>query len=78
MFGRKFKQLDVQERYKDDPEFALHLRMIPALAFIPPQQVIAVFERLSDHIQQAYGEDALSLPWGNYPLEPDELPSTQY
>ena len=38
--------------------------MIPALAaFIPPQQVIAVFERLSDHIQQANGEDAQVLDY---------------
>jgi len=30
----------LQEGYMDDAEFALHMRMIAALAFVPPQDVI--------------------------------------
>ena len=55
---KKLQSVGLQERYIADQEFATHLRMIPALAFLPPQHVIDVFERLSDHIRQTYGADA--------------------
>ncbi len=35
-----------QERYRDDEEFALQMRMIPALAFVPTHQVDDYFEAL--------------------------------
>ena len=34
--GKRVQQSGLQECYINDPEFALHLRMISALAFLPP------------------------------------------
>jgi len=48
----------LQEGYMDDAEFALHMRMIAALAFVPPQDVIASFYLLCDQIRMAYEDDA--------------------
>jgi len=36
-----------QVRYSDDPEFSLKARCLAALAFLPPQDVVAGFERLT-------------------------------
>ena len=36
----------LQERYMNDPEFGLQLRMIAALAFVPPQDVVNSFDEL--------------------------------
>ena len=43
-------------RKKKKKEFALHLRMIPALAFIPPNCAVDAFERLTDLIRNQYGD----------------------
>ena len=40
----------------DDAEFALHVRMICALAFLPPDDFIDGFEQLCDLIREAYGD----------------------
>ena len=48
----------LQERYVEDAEFALHMRMVAALAFVPPQDVIASFDLLRDQIRLTYGDDA--------------------
>ena len=42
---KKIQEVCLQERYNNDPEFALHLR-IAAFAFIPPGNVVNAFERL--------------------------------
>jgi len=36
-------------RYNADADFALHARMIPALAFVPVQVLDAAFQELSDN-----------------------------
>ena len=46
----------MQQQYIDDPQFALHVRMIPALAFLPLNEVIVVFERLCDLLRERYDE----------------------
>lgn len=43
--GKKNQEVGLQEEYNNNPEFALHLRMIATLAFIPPGNVINAFER---------------------------------
>ena len=48
----------LQERYVEDAEFALHMRMVAALAFVLPQDVIASFHLLCDQIRLTYGDDA--------------------
>lgn len=55
---KKIQSIGLQDHYNNDAEFALHLRMICALAFLPPDDVINVFERLTDLIQDQYGEEA--------------------
>ena len=46
---RKHKQqIGLQRRYQTDPEFALLLRHIPALAFVPIQHLIETFETLEE------------------------------
>ena len=42
----KVQSLGLQERYQTDAEFSLLMRMIPALAFVPIDEVINVFEEL--------------------------------
>ena len=37
------------------------MRMLPALAFVPSDQVIDVFERFSDRVREIYGEEADQL-----------------
>ena len=50
----------LQERYVEDAEFALHMHMVVALAFVPPQDVIAsyVIDLLCHQICLTYGDDA--------------------
>jgi hypothetical protein len=45
---RKVQSLGLQERYQTDAEFSLLMRMIPALAFVPIDEVINVFEELQE------------------------------
>ena len=59
---KKIQALGLQYHYNNDAdEFVLHLRMITALAFVPHDDVIDVFERLSDLIRLRYGEEADEL-----------------
>jgi hypothetical protein len=37
---------DLQDRYKNDPDFALNVRMLPALAFVPENDVVEAFEEV--------------------------------
>ena len=49
---KRIQPIGLQERYNNDAEFALHLRMIAAaVAFVPPNDVVDVFEELSDVIR---------------------------
>jgi len=47
-FWRKVQQAGLQHRYENDAEFALQARMLPALAYVPPGDVVQAFEILSD------------------------------
>ena len=55
---KSIQQLGLQECYINDPEFALHLRMISALAFLPPNDVQNSFDQLAALIRNQYGNDA--------------------
>ena len=43
---KHIQRAGLQERYMNDPEFGLQLRMIAALAFVPPQDVVNSFDEL--------------------------------
>ena len=45
---RKIQEHGLQVKYQDDSDFALQLKMIPALAFVPIQDVIKAFDALSE------------------------------
>lgn len=45
---RKIQENGLQQRYQEDSNFALKLRMIPALAFVPTDDVVGAFEQLSE------------------------------
>lgn len=45
---RKVQSLGLQEKYQTDAEFSLLMRMIPALAFVPIDEIINVFEELQE------------------------------
>ena len=45
----------LQIRYTADEEFALTIRMLAALAFVPPNDVIDSFETLADYSRNGYG-----------------------
>lgn len=47
---KHMQQIGLQRRYQNDPEFALLLRHIPALAFVPIQHLIEAFETLEEVI----------------------------
>ena len=39
-------------RYRQDADFALSIRMIPALAFVPPGDVINYYEHLENFVSE--------------------------
>ena len=54
--------LGLSQRYNQEEEFALYIRMLPALAFLPAGDVIEGFEELVDTIRVLYddvGDDLL-------------------
>ena len=48
---KHIQSVGLQERYNEDPEFALHLQMLAALAF----------SQLCDNIQQVYADDCVEI-----------------
>jgi len=46
---RKVQNVGLKPRYEQDHEFARYIRMIPALAFVPPASVIEAFEDLVEN-----------------------------
>lgn len=46
---RKIQNQGLKQRYDSDPEFALNIRMLNALAFVPTEYVIEAFESLCDN-----------------------------
>ena len=51
---RKVQTEGLQSRYQSDAEFAISIRMIPALAFVPSDSVVQAFE----HLQESMCEEA--------------------
>ena len=51
----------LQVRYLEEPEFALQLRMLTALAFLPPQNVTAGFVSVCNEIRRNFGDAAEEL-----------------
>ena len=51
---KKVQHFGLQQSYNEDQEFALRTRMLCAVAFVPPDNVIAGFEELSDLIRNTY------------------------
>ena len=47
---RKVQSLGLQNRYRDDDEFNLKIRMLAAVAFVPTTDVIRAFESLSENL----------------------------
>ena len=47
----------LQERHDKDPEFAIDLRMLAALAFVSKNNIIEYFNQFRDSIQQFYADD---------------------
>ena len=54
---KHIQSVELQDRYNEDPEFALHLRMLAVLAFVPKNNVIQYFNQLCDRTQQVYADD---------------------
>ena len=49
---RKIQPSGLQERYQNDEDLSLSLRMLPALAFVPTNEVIHAFETLQDSMSE--------------------------
>ena len=56
--SKRIQQSELQERHIIDPEFALQLRMISALAFVPPHDVQNSLNQLAALIHNQYGNVA--------------------
>ncbi|KAK9738134.1 hypothetical protein QE152_g10124 [Popillia japonica] len=46
---RAINSKGLKQRYETDVEFALKLRMLPAVAFVPTESVVEVFETLCEN-----------------------------
>ena len=53
---KKIQSLGLQAQYNNDQEFALHLQIIHALAFIPPNDVLMYLKDWLDLIRNQYGD----------------------
>ena len=40
----------LQRKYESDADFVLMMRLLPALAFVPPTDVIVPFDELTDSV----------------------------
>ena len=47
---RKVQFLGFQQKYQEDAKFSLSIRMIPALAFVPLDDLLDVFDKLQESI----------------------------
>ena len=54
---KKVQELGLQQRYLEDQEFAIHCRMLCALAFLPEDDVIDGFEQLTDTMREQFNND---------------------
>ena len=58
---KHIQNLGLQNHYQDDENFALWLRMLSALAFVPPNDVIRYFELLIDEIRNNFNDECDDL-----------------
>lgn len=55
---RKVQEVGLQSVYSKDPNFALQIRLLTALAFVPPDSLIDAYEELI--ATEFYAEDTIS------------------
>ena len=48
---KKIQHLGFQERFQNEADFAIRLKMLAATAFLPPAQVINGFEELTNYLR---------------------------
>ena len=53
---KHIQHLGLSQRYNQEEEFALHIRMLPVLAFLPAGDIIEKFQELVDTIRVLYDE----------------------
>ena len=53
---KRIQSTGLQDRYNNDDGFALNLRMISAIAFVPPDDVIESFDILTDELRRQFGD----------------------
>ena len=53
---KRIQNVGLQQRYSNYQELALHLRMLCAIAFLPPTDVIQGFEELVNEIRNIYSD----------------------
>ena len=58
---KHIQNLGLQNPYQDDENFALWIRMLSALAFVPPNDVIRYFELLIDEIRNNLNDECSDL-----------------
>ena len=58
-FQRKLGEEGLKARYENDTDFALAIRMVPCLAFLPSERVEAGFEAIEDYFED--DEDARKI-----------------
>ena len=51
---RKVQSVGLQDRYQNDEDFALSIRMIAALAFVPSEKVIESFKTLQESLSEEF------------------------
>ena len=62
---RQVQENGLQNRYRDDAEFALGVRMVAATAFVPVDQIVDAYEQLQQHLDDEY-DDILDYFEDNY------------
>jgi len=60
---KRIQRVGLQQCYNNDDEFTNTLRMLAALAFVPPQNVIEAFEELCNHITNLHNDDVNEIIW---------------
>lgn len=56
---RHVQDTGLQKKYREDSDFALHVRMLPALAYVPSHKVVTAFEKLLETNYFIENEDTL-------------------
>ena len=54
---KKVQSAGIQQRYQDDDDFSLHVRMIMSLAFVPLADLDTAFDDLFTEIRTNYNND---------------------